>query len=99
MADGKIVSGRCCSSRLKATPPSHSRCCARAGNDCDMDSSPEQLRVRCTALPARRTGCAQALPCLQPPREAVSVVRYIPDTRGVFLPCVPDSASGGEPAV
>lgn len=25
-------------------------------------------------------------------------VHYIPDTRGVFLPCVPGSASGGEPA-
>lgn len=25
-------------------------------------------------------------------------VHYIPDTRGVFLLCVPDSASGGEPA-
>lgn len=23
---------------------------------------------------------------------------YVPDTRGAFLPCVPDSASGGEPA-
>lgn len=46
---------------------------------------------------------AHCMGCAKPQKESslsLSLcVCYIPDTRGVFLPYVPDSASGGEPAV
>lgn len=38
-------------------------------------------------------------PAVPSASEGIISLCYIPDTHGVFLPCVPDSASGGEPAV